>query len=64
MKTFFALQLIVTFEKHINELCKKRNLKLYALTRCAEFMSTEKTLNIESIYNLAIQLLPVGEDVP
>ena len=31
-----------TFEKNINELCKKRNLKLHALTRCAEFMSTGK----------------------
>ena len=27
-----------TFEKHINELCKKGNLKLHALTRCAKFM--------------------------
>ena len=24
----------------------------------------KKTLNTESIYNLAIQLLPVGKDVP
>ena len=31
-----------TFEKHINELCKKGNLKLHVLTRCAKFMSTEK----------------------
>ena len=31
-----------TFKKHINELCKKENLKLHALTRCAKFMSTEK----------------------
>ena len=31
-----------TFEKHINDLCKKGNLKLHALTRCAKFMSTEK----------------------
>ena len=31
-----------TFEKHINEICKKGNLKLHALTRCAKFMSTEK----------------------
>ena len=31
-----------TFEKHINELCKKGNLKLHALTRCAKFMGTEK----------------------
>ena len=31
-----------TFGKHINELCKKGNLKLHALTRCAKFMSTEK----------------------
>ena len=31
-----------TFEKHINELCKKWNLRLHALTRCAKIMSTEK----------------------
>ena len=43
MKNFVALQLIVTLLlKHINELCKKGNLKLQALTRCAKFMSTEK----------------------
>ena len=31
-----------TFEKHMNESCKKGNLKLNALTRCSKFMSTEK----------------------
>ena len=31
-----------TFEKYINELCKKGSLKLHALTRCGKFMSTEK----------------------
>ena len=31
-----------TFEKHINELCKKGNLKLYALARYVKYMSTEK----------------------
>ena len=31
-----------TLEKHINKVCKKRNLKLHDLTRCAKFMSTEK----------------------
>ena len=30
------------FEKYINELCNKGNLKLHAPTRCAKFMSTEK----------------------
>ena len=30
------------FENNINELCKKGNLKLHALTRSAKFMSTEK----------------------
>ena len=29
-------------KKGVNELCKKGNLKLHALTRCAKFMSTEK----------------------
>ena len=43
VKSFVALQLIVTLLlKNINELCKKGNLKLHALTRCAKFMSTEK----------------------
>ena len=31
-----------TFEKHVNEICKKGNLKLHTLTRCAKFMGTEK----------------------
>ena len=30
-----------TFEKHINELCKKGNQKLHALARCTKYMSTE-----------------------
>ena len=30
------------FEKHINELCKKGNLEIHTLKRCAKFMSTEK----------------------
>ena len=42
MKNVVALQLTVIFEKHINELSKKGNSKLHALTRCAKFMSTEK----------------------
>ena len=32
-----------TFEKYINELCRKDNLKLHTLARCARFMSTDKT---------------------
>ena len=32
----------LTFEKNINELCKKGNQKLHALARCAKYMSTEK----------------------
>ena len=31
-----------TFEKHINELCKKGNQKLHALPQCAKYMSAEK----------------------
>ena len=31
-----------TFDKHINELCKKGNQKLHALARCAKYMSSEK----------------------
>ena len=32
----------LTFEKHINELCKKGNQKRQALVRCSKYMSTEK----------------------
>ena len=35
-----------TFEKHINELYKKGNLKLHYLTRCVKFISTEKDVAI------------------
>ena len=42
MKNSLALQLVVTFEKHVNELCKKGNLKLHAVKRRAKLMSTEK----------------------
>ena len=43
MKSFLALQLIVTLLlKNINELWKKGNFKLHALTRCAKFSITEK----------------------
>ena len=30
-----------TFEKHINELCKKGNKKLHALARCGKYISTD-----------------------
>ena len=33
-----------TFEKYINELCKKKHLKSNALMRCATFMSKEKII--------------------
>ena len=62
MKNFLALQLIVTtFEKHINELCKKGNLKLHALTRCAKFMSTEKRRLLFKAF--IISQLPFSVDV-
>ena len=35
-----------TFEKHINELCKKGNLKLHALTRCATHEYRKKRSDI------------------
>ena len=38
----FTINLNFTFQKHINELCKKGNLILHALKRCVKFMSTEK----------------------
>ena len=31
-----------TFEKHMNEISRKDNLNLHALTRCVKFTSTEK----------------------
>ena len=58
-----------TFENHINEVYKKGNLKLHALTICAKFMSTEKTRLIFKAFviwqfNYSIQLLPIRVDVP
>ena len=50
-----------TFEKHINELCKKGNLKLHALTRCAKFMSTEKRRLLFKAF--IISQLPFSVDV-
>ena len=41
-----------TFEEHINELCKKWNLELHALTKCANFMSPKKKTSNNLIYNL------------
>ena len=38
----FKINRNFTFQNHINELCKKGNLILHALTRCAKFMNTEK----------------------
>ena len=50
------------FEKHINELCKKKNLKLHALTRCAKIMRSEKTcLIFKSL--IIFQLFPFSVDV-
>ena len=44
----------------MNEPCKKENLKLHTLAKCAKFMSTEKIrLTIKSIYNFAILLFSV-----
>ena len=40
----------LTFEKHINELCKKGILKLHALTGCAKFMSAEKRRLIFKVF--------------
>ena len=42
MKSFLPFQLAVTLLLKKNEHCKKENLKLHALARCAKFMSTEK----------------------
>ena len=43
LKNVLALHLkVILLLKNINELCRKGNLKLHALTRCAKFMSTEK----------------------
>ena len=32
----------LTFEKHINELCKKGNDKIYVIAQCVRYTSTEK----------------------
>ena len=54
-----------TFEKHINELSKKGNLKLDALTICAKFLITEKRRLTFKAYTISqIQLFPFSVDVP
>ena len=41
---------VTTFEKHINELCRKSNLKLHALTRSSKFMKTGKKRLIFKVF--------------
>ena len=45
-----------TFEKHINELCKKSNQKLHALARCAKYMSTEKRRTLFKAFKALVSL--------
>ena len=40
-----------TFEKHINELCKKGNQKLHALDRSVKYMSTEKRRTLFKVWS-------------
>ena len=54
-----------TFEKHINGLCKKRNLELPGLTRCATFMSTGKGhLIFKAVLILQSNYCSLSMDVP
>ena len=50
-----------TFEKHINELCKKGNQKLHALARCAKYMSTEKRRTLFKAFVVSqVNYCPLG----
>ena len=42
LANIFSYDSIFTFEKHINEFCKKRYRNLHALVRCTKYVSTEK----------------------
>ena len=64
-KNFLGVNSNLTFDKHINELCKKGNQKLHALTQCAKLMSTEKRRTLfKAFFSFSAQLLPFTVDVP
>ena len=52
----------LTFENHINSICKKASQKLNALARIPPY--TEAKSNHEVFCNFSIYLLPVNLDVP
>ena len=53
------------FEPHLNLVCKKASQKLHALPGVSKFISKKKTKSYhEGIYNVTVQLLSFGMDVP
>ena len=55
----------LSFNPHVEKLCKKMSHKLHTLIRIAPFMqlNCSKTVNHECIHKITIQLLPLGLDV-
>ena len=54
----------LSFEPHLNLVCKKVIKKLHALARISKFISKKKNKSChEDIYNVAVQLLSFGIDV-
>ena len=55
----------LTFEPHVENLCRKVGLKLRALGRTADYMDiSNKKQHYEFIYPCTILVLPIDKDVP
>ena len=55
----------LSFEPHLNLVCKKVSQKFRPLARVSKFISKKKTKSYhEGIYNVTVQLLSFGMDVP
>ena len=55
----------LSFNTHINNLCKKASAKLNALARISGYMNLRKTSNDnEIIYNISVWVLSINLDVP
>ena len=55
----------LSFEPHLNLVCKKVSQKLHALARVSKVYLKEKTKSChKGIYNVTVQLLSFGMDVP
>ena len=56
----------LSFNKRINNLCKKASTKLYHFARTSSYvnLSKRRIINNEIIYNISIWLLSIDLDVP